>query len=452
MHLLGVRRPDAALLSIALDRGQSGARPPHSKVVYDAPHTMLYLSQVLGRPIRDLEGERVATVKDIIVRLGANDHPPVTGLVARYRRRDFFLPRWRITVLNQQGAHLNSDILDLRPFVRRESEVLLARDVLDKQLIDVDGKRVVRVNDVQIIEAAGDWRVTGADVSLQGLWRRLAPAGFVGSKKPVEVLDWADVGYLATDAATVQLKSSSDKLARLHPVEIARLAEALSYHHGSEVVESLDDETAAETLEEMPAESQARILADMDQERAADILEWMSPDEAADVLGDLPEEKAEELLGLMEHDEQADVVELLPYEDDTAGGLMTTEFVTLPRALTVGEALARLREMAETPNMIYYLYVVEQEDSWKLLGVIALRSLILADPSMPLEEVMRTEFQQADPEEPAKEVAQRIAEYNLLALPVIDESGDILGIITVDDAMEILLPKDWRQRLPRLFG
>ena len=413
---------------------------------------MLYLSQVLRRPIRDLEGERVATVNDIIVRLGEDDHPPVTGLVARYRRRDFFLSRWRITELNQNGVRLNSDILDLRPFVRRENEVLLAKDVLDKQLIDVDGKRVVRVNDVQIIQAAGDWRVTGADVSLQGLWRRLAPSGFAGTRKTVEVLDWADVGYLATDAATVQLKSKSDKLARLHPVEIARLAEALSYHHGSEVVEALDDETAAETLEEMPAETQARILGDMDQERAADILEWMSPDEAADVLGDLPEEKAEDLLGLMEHDEQADVAELLPYEDDTAGGLMTTEFVTLPRALTVGEALARLREMAETPNMIYYLYVVEEENSWKLLGVIALRSLILADPSVPLEDVMRTEFQRGDPSEPARDVAQRIAEYNLLALPVVDESGDILGIITVDDAMEILLPTDWRQRLPRLFG
>jgi Mg/Co/Ni transporter MgtE len=357
-----------------------------------------------------------------------------------------------MTDLDEQGVRLNSDILDLRPFVRRDGEVLLARDVLDKQLIDVDGKRVVRVNDVQIIEAAGEWRVTGADVSLQGLWRRLAPSGFVGTSRPVEVIDWADVGYLATDAATVQLKSSQGKLARLHPVEIARLAEALSYHHGSEVVESLDDETAAETLEEMPAETQARILGDMDEERAADILEWMSPDEAADVLGDLPEEKAEELLGLMEQQEQADVVELLPYEDDTAGGLMTTEFVTLPRQLTVGEALARLRDMAETPNMIYYLYVVETEGSWKLNGVIALRSLILADPEMPLEEAMRREFQKAGPDEPASEVAQRIAEYNLLALPVIDDSGDILGIVTVDDAMEILLPKDWRQRLPRLIG
>jgi magnesium transporter len=413
---------------------------------------MLYLSQVLGRPIRDLEGESVATVKDVITRLGEDDHPQITGIVARYRRRDFFVSRWRITEISEAGVRLNSDVLNLQPFERREGEVLLARNVLDKQLIDVDGKRVVRVNDVQLIEVAGAWRVTGADVSLQGLWRRLAPAGFMGTRKPVEVIDWSDVGYLATDEATVQLKSASGKLARLHPVEIARLAEALSYHHGSEVVGSLDDETAAETLEEMPAAQQARIIGDMDEERAADILEWMSPNEAADVLGDLPEEKAEELLGLMEGEEQADVAELLPYEDDTAGGLMTTEFVTLPRELTVGAAIARLRQMAETPNMIYYLYVVEAEDSWQLIGVIALRSLILADQSAPLAAVMRTEFQSAHPGEAAKEVAQRIAEYNLLALPVVDQAGDILGIITVDDAMEILLPKNWRQRLPRLFA
>jgi magnesium transporter len=143
---------------------------------------------------------------------------------------------------------------------------------------------------------------------------------------------------------------------------------------------------------------------------------------------------------------------LLPYEDDTAGGLMTTEFVTLPRDLTVSEALARLREMAETPNMIYYLYVVEGEASWKLEGVIALRSLILADQSAPLARVMRTELQVAQPDDSADDVAQKIAEYNLLALPVVDDVGDILGIVTVDDAIEILLPKDWRQRMPRLLS
>src|SRR5207253_4760978 len=151
----------------------------------------------------------------------------------------------------------------------------------------------------------------------------------------------------------------------------------------------------AETLEEMAAERQAQILGDMDEERAADILERMSPDEAADVLGDLPEEKAEDLLKRMEDDEQSEVAELLPYADDTAGGLMTTEFVKLPRNLTVGEALARLREMAETPTMIYYLYVVEEEQSWKLAGVIALRNLILAEPSILLEQMMRTEIQVA---------------------------------------------------------
>src|SRR5204862_1030515 len=144
-------------------------------------------------------------------------------------------------------------------FDRKGGEVLLTKDVLDNQLIDVYGKRVVRVNDVQVIDTGDAWRVTGADISLQGFVRRLMPQGFVGSGRPVEVIDWADVGYLATDAATVRLKSSRDKLARLHPVEIARLAESLSIHQGAEVVAALDDETAAETLEEMPEESQARI-------------------------------------------------------------------------------------------------------------------------------------------------------------------------------------------------
>jgi Mg/Co/Ni transporter MgtE len=154
----------------------------------------------------------------------------------------------------------------------------------------------------------------------------------------------------------------------------------------------------------------------------------------------------------MEGEEKSDVAELLPYEDDTAGGLMTTEFVALPKDLTVGEAIAHLREMAETPNMIYYLYVVEEEGSWKLCGVITLRSLILARPSAKLEEVMRDDFQTARADDRAREVAETIADYNLLALPVTDDAGDILGIVTVDDAMEHLLPKDWRQRLPRIFG
>jgi Mg/Co/Ni transporter MgtE len=349
---------------------------------------------------------------------------------------------------------MTSAILDLTPFIRREGEVLLAKDVLDNQLIDVDGKRVVRVNDVQLIEAGGIWRVSGADVSLQGFVRRLMPKGFYGSDKPVEVIDWADVGYLATDTATVtvQLKSSKDKLSRLHPVEIAQLTESLAPIHRTEVVESLDNETAADTLEEMSTEAQARILEDMDEERAADILEEMSPDDAVDVLGEMDDDKAQELFDLMEDDEKADVAELMHFEHDTAGGLMTTEFLVFSKDLTVGETIAGLRQMAETPNMIYYLYVVEEENSWKICGLISLRSLILADPTFKLADVMRSEFRFVHPSETAETVAQTISEYNLLALPVIDDEGDIAGIVTVDDAMEILLPKNLQRRLPRLFG
>ena len=415
---------------------------------------MLYLSQIIGRPIFDARNEKIASINDILVKYGSEEYPPVIGLVARFRRRNFFIPRRNISTIGPHGAKMSSAKLDLTPFERRQGEVLLGKDVLDNQLIDVDGKRVVRVNDVQLIDVGDFWRVTGADVSLQGFVRRLMPKGFYGSDRPVEVLDWADVGYLATDTATVtvQLKSSKDKLSRLHPVEIAQLAETLSPIHRTEVVESLDDEIAADTLEEMSTEAQARILEDMDEERAADILEEMSPDDAVDVLGELSDEKAEELFNLMEDDEKADVAELMHFDHDTAGGLMTTEFVVFPKALTVGETIARLREMAETPNMIYYLYVVEEEGSWKLRGLISLRSLILADPTRTLADAMRSEFRFAHPSDSAEDVAQTISEYNLLALPVVDEEGDIAGIVTVDDAMEILLPKNLGRRLPRLFG
>ena len=415
---------------------------------------MLYVSQIIGRPIHDSRGERVAAIKDVIVSYGSEDYPPVIGLVGRFRRRDFFISARNIARVDESGVRLSSPKIDLTPFERREAEVLLAKDVLDNQLIDVDGKRVVRVNDVQLIDTGDRWRVTGADVSLQGFLRRLMPKGFYGTDRPVEVLDWADVGYLATDTATVtvQLKSSKDKLSRLHPVEIAQLAETLSPVHRTEVVESLDDEIAADTLEEMATETQARILEEMDQERAADILEEMSPDDAVDVLSEIDDDRAQQLFDLMEDDEKADVAELMHFEHDTAGGLMTTEFVHVPQNLTVGETIVRLREMAETPNMIYYLYVVEREDSWRLVGLISLRSLILADPRLKLSEVMRGDFRHAHPNDPAGEVAQIISEYNLLALPVVDDDGDIAGIVTVDDAMEILLPRNLQRRLPRLFG
>src|SRR5678815_1465985 len=179
---------------------------------------MLYVSQIIGQPIYDARNDKIASIKDVLVRYGIDDYPPVIGVIARFRRRTFFIPRRNIGEFNEHGVRMSSDKLDLSPFTRREGEVLLGKDVLDNQLIDVDGKRVVRVNDVQIIEVGDQWRVSGADVSLQGFLRRLMPKGFYGSSKIVEVIDWADVGYLATDTSSsaVKLKSSKDKLSRLH--------------------------------------------------------------------------------------------------------------------------------------------------------------------------------------------------------------------------------------------
>lgn len=403
---------------------------------------MFYLSQVLGRRIFSCEGEEFANINDVVVAYGKEDYPPVIGVVARYRRRLFFISRKSFSEFGSNGIKMKTYILNLTPFSRREGEILLAKDVLDKQLIDIDGKRVVRVNDVQLIETGKDWRIAGADVSLKGFLRRLMPAGFYG-KNPVKIIDWVDVGYLATDSktVTVQLKSSKDKLSRLHPVEIAQLAETLSPTHRADIVDSLDDEIAAETLEEMSTGNQARVLEDLDEERAAHLLEEMSPDDAVDVLDKLPEEKAQELFDLMEDEEKIEVAELMPYENNTAGGLMTTEFVVFHQHLTVGGAMLKLREMAEIPKMIYYMYIVEKEKSKKLVGIVTLRNLILAKHKLKLSEMMRTKFQFAKPSWTSNEVALKIAEYNLLALPVLETEGNILGIVTVDDAMEILLPK-----------
>ena len=404
---------------------------------------MLYLSQTLGRSVFSRENEEIATIKDVVVLYGKEEYPPVIGLVARYRRGLFFISRNRLTKFDGDGAQMKTAVLDLTPFARREGEVLLAKDVLDKQLIDIDGKRVVRVNDVQLIRTGNDWRVTGADVSLKGFMRRLMPVGFYGSNRPVEVIDWKDVGYLATDSktVTVQLKSSQAKLSRLHPVEIAQLAEALSPIHRTDIVESLEDEIAADTLEEMSTENQARVLEDLDQERAADLLEEMSPDDAVDVLEELDDEKAKELFDLMEDHEKVDVAELMSYDGDTAGGMMTTEFVSISKNLKVGETIKHLREIAQTPHMIYYIYVTKGADSKKLEGIITLRGLILESENQEISKIMRNDFQFVSPDEPSEEVALKIAEYNLLALPVLNEDQEILGIVTVDDAMEILMPK-----------
>ena len=211
-----------------------------------------------------------------------------------------------------------------------------------------------------------------------------------------------------------------------------------------QVFEQLDIETAAEALSEVEPEMQAAIVSDLDEERAADILDEMAPDEAADLLQDLPEDRREELVDLMEKDEKEDVEELLTHDDDTAGGIMTTQFFALPADLTAEQAIDRLRELKPDPELTYYLYVVDAQG--RLDGVISLRDLVVAEPQAKLSEVMDPHVLKVEATTPKEEVASLIAKYDLLALPVVDARRTLLGTVTVDDVVEIMLPRGWKKR------
>jgi Mg/Co/Ni transporter MgtE len=281
---------------------------------------------------------------------------------------------------------------------------------------------------------------------------------------PAQLIAWADVDPLASDVPDVRLRLSHERLALLNPVDIAHIIDELSYSQGAEIIESLDDETAADTLQEIDEERQADIVETMDQERAADILEEMDPDDAADLLADLDEVQAEDLLRRMDRDEAEDVEELLAYPEDSAGGMMTSQFVTVPQWFTVDQTIQFMRQLEDPPDLIDYLFVVEEEGpaaSWsqirseeggRLVGIVSLRDLLLSPGDRPLSGLMVTDFVWVSPEESREKAARMMAEYNLMALPVLDERERMLGIITVDDAMEILLPEPLLRRVPSLFS
>lgn len=449
-----------------------------------------YLSQVLNRPVCTRSGERVARVKDLVAQLQKRDedavvsepYPPLAGLVVDMYHRAIFIPWSRVEALGRDGARLSSSRIDLDQFERREGEVLLAKDILDKQLVDIDGRRVIRANDLLLYEQRGVVRVTAVDVSGEALVRRLTFGRlFAGTKAappepsheprsrrrrvgPIELITWSDVEPLAANAPGAQLRLPHDRLSLLNPVDIARIVDDLSYKQGTEIIESLDDETAADTLQEMDEERQADIVEGMDQERAADILEEMAPDDAADLLADLDEQQAKDLLRRMDRDDAEDVESLLAYPEDSAGGTMTNEFITLPGRFTVDDTIGFLRHLEEAPDLIDYLYVVDEEEpaaDWagveaqeggRLLGIVSLRDLLLSPPDRRLDDLMDTDFVWARAEDDRDQAAQKMGEYNLVALPVLDGDDRMLGIITVDDIMEVLLPDRQLRRLPRVFG
>jgi CBS domain-containing protein/sporulation protein YlmC with PRC-barrel domain len=412
---------------------------------------MLFLTSLVDRPVEGKTGESIGKLEDLIVRFGDEQYPPITGLLVRDGRRRFFVPARLLQSMNG-SARLASSTVDLQPFSRRNGEVLLRTDVLDHQLIDVTGRRIVRVNDVQLAQVeGGGLHVVGIDISPQALLRRLGPRALAGRIVGRHVIDWSGVQYLAS-AAPVQLKVSYDRLADLNPVDLARIVDALSYREGAEILAALDNETAAETLEEVSDERVADLLEGMDQERAADILEEMTPAAAADALEDLSDEIAEQLLARMEPEEAADVQTHLAYDEDSVGRIMTTDFVRVAEGSTVGHALEQIRSLEEVPDPLLAVYVVAADDSGKLRGIVRLRTLILSAPETPLAEVMDDDAPTIDAEDRAEDAARVLAEYNLLAVPVLEDDRRLIGIVTVDDAMAVLMPEVWQRRGARSFS
>lgn len=417
---------------------------------------MLYLSQAIGRPVRDQDGEPIGKVADLIVAVGER-YPPVTGLVIVTDRRQIFLPWSSVESLDIGGARLRTSMLDMTKFQQRPDEILLRSDLLDKQIVDVDGRRVVRVNDISLDVVEGSMRLVAVDVGAAGLLRRLGLEGpfrtlVRGLKVPLQerYIDWEDVDPVESSIASVKLRVPHGALAELHPADLASIIDQLAPKDRAGVLASLDNEAVADAMEEMEPDTQVEVLEDLHPERAADILEEMSPDDAADLVADLSDTARDEILSLMERDEAAEVRELLAYPEHSAGGTMTTEVVAVPATLTAAQTIDRLRELEPDAETIYYVYVVDTEE--RLVGVLSLRDLIVAKPEMPISEVMIKEPVSVGVLADRDEVAHIVARYNLLAVPVVDDEGRLEGIVTVDDTMDSMLPTSWKRRIPRPFS
>ena len=411
--------------------------------------TILYLSDITGKPVRGASGEVIGRLADLVVRMTETEtFPPVTGAVVttgRQGRLRFYIHAAALADMSSSGARLRTDSVNLAPFARRDSEVLLHKDVLDKQLVDIDGRRVIRVNDVTLTHdpVSTMYRVAGVDVSAASLVERLG-LGIVARNMQREIIPWDSVQFFASEVPVVKLKLSYDRLARLHPVDLAEIITDLGYQQGGEMIAAIadlqGDEVAADTVEELDTELQAAVLGTLNVEDAADILEEMEPDEAADLLSELTVEQVEDLLQAMDAEDAADVAELLRYDEDTAGGLMSNDFIALVPATTVGEALAQIRR-EDLPEFIYYIYLVDADES--LTGVVSLRTLLISADDTPLANLVGDPalLITAQIDEAANDVAEQMVRYNLLAMPVI-EDGKLVGIIHAHDALERLLPDE----------
>jgi Mg/Co/Ni transporter MgtE len=397
----------------------------------------VFCARLAGLLVLDPNGDTVGRIRDVIVALRLRGQPPrVLGLLVEVSRRRIFVTMSRVTGIESGAVVLGSGTLNWRRFERRPEETLVLAELLDRKVTVLESQLEVTVVDVAMEQSrTRDWLLTQIAVK-EG--RR---------RGHVMTLDWDEVSGLTLPEGGQGAANLLAAFEKLKPADLASMLHDLSDKRRAEVAAALDDERLAAVLEEMPEDEQVELLSGLDEERAADVLEAMGPDDAADLLGDLPADEAARLLDLMEPDEAAPVRRLLSYADDTAGGIMTSEPVILPPNATVAEALARIRSSQIPPALAAQVYVVRppyETPTGRYLGMAHFQRLLREPPGTLVGGMIDTETNPLQAHAPLAEVTRHLASYNLVAAPVVDPTGRLLGAVTVDDVLDHLLPHDWR--------
>ena len=409
----------------------------------------LALTELIGAPVIDSTGSRAGKVREVALSPGESSNQ-VSGFVIRTRQGDRLVPANTISLVDN-SLRASTAASDWSPFSSPEGLLLLERDLLDQQIIDVHGRKVVRVNDVDIHEESTNGhlvlKIGAVDVGARGAMRRLlkgvVPGGALKpllEKIPPRLIPWEFVDLIEIDPARrIKLKISLERLAKLHPADIADIVEELAPAEREAVFETLDEEVAAETLEEIDPRMQVSILSSLDSDRAADIVEEMDPDAAADVLSDMHPDTSQEILTEMEPEERAEVAELMSFHDNTAAGRMTTEYMALTAGAKVEDAIEMLRNFEGGLESLSTIYIIGEKD--KLLGAVPLAKIVLAPPGTPLMMLSTGHLASIHPGANEKQIAELFDKYNLLTLAVIDDEGVLTGVITADDVINMLRSK-----------
>jgi CBS domain-containing protein len=407
----------------------------------------VHLSDLLGHPILASDGQRVGKLSDVIVALPEQgSYPRVTGLVAKVGGRDLYVGIAMLSALAASEIRLRTARIDVRPFERRDGEVLLRADVLGHRLLDVALVRLVRAYDVELEETEGAWRLVRVDTASRRRLFGLIPPGPVAG--PHEARDWSEFEALIGHSGSVRARNPLARLRRLRPAQIADLVEEADRRETEEILSAVhgDAELEADVFEELEAERQAEVLKDRTDAEIAEMLTHMRSDDGADLIADLPQSRRLSVLNLLPSPHQAKVRSLLGFNRATAGGLMNPDFLTLPCATSVAAALEGIHDAdSQIPQEVLAAVYLTEGD--KLVGSLTLQSLIQADASMSLSQLVEPEGPvHVHPDADLTEVAIRMADYNLTIMPVVDDDGRMLGVVTVDDVLEVTIPEEWRRR------